>query len=68
METSTINLDSAELKSRLSSIMGYSKVNSNNTINLKKVKSDTSDTAQLAKQAFKRKPFYFSYDENGMFK
>lgn len=67
METG-INLNDLEVKSRLSSLMGQSKVHVNTAINLKKVAADSSDAATQAKIAFQRKPFYFEYNEKGMFK
>lgn len=63
-----IDLNAIEGKSRLNSLMGQSKVHVNTAINLKKVAADSSDAATQAKIAFRRKPFYFAYDERGMFK
>ena len=48
--------------------MGNSKSNYSNSINPKKVAADSSDAAMQAKIAFERKPFYFEYNEKGMFK
>lgn len=62
------NISTAYEIARYNAMKKSKTVTTNQNINLDKLSKDRSDYNKKAEEIFKRKPFYFNYDEKGMFK
>lgn len=63
-----IELSSEREIKRFNSIASSKVGSTSGYINVSKLKKDKSEKANFAKENFMRKPFYYNYDENGIFK